>query len=124
MLLNSNFRLRLLLSVAMVCAILGLILETCGLGDRAATSMGAAGRAGAGRFFGGVVVIDLVVRTATFLWKLRAFLAAFFGAFRAALLMLFWLPAAAAAVAAAFLHLTSSSFFWEAASSLACLASV
>jgi hypothetical protein len=73
----------------MVCEITGLILKTCGLGDRAAaaaagcgaavaTSIGAARGARAGRFFGGAVVINLVVRTAAFLRGLRAFLAAFF----------------------------------------------
>ena len=36
MLLNSNFQLLLLLSMAMVCTVLGLILKTSGPGDRAA----------------------------------------------------------------------------------------
>ena len=34
--LNSNFQLLLLLSMAMVCTVLGLILKTSGSGDRAA----------------------------------------------------------------------------------------
>jgi hypothetical protein len=75
-----------------------------------ATSIGAARGARAGRFFGGAVVVDLVVRTAAFLWGLRAFLAAFFGVFRAPFWTLFW-PSAVALAAAASLRLTSSSFF-------------
>ena len=35
MLLNSNFQLLLLLSMAVVCTVLGLILKTSGPGDRA-----------------------------------------------------------------------------------------
>jgi hypothetical protein len=79
-------------------------------GAAAATSIEAARGARAGRFFGGAVVVDLIVRIAAFLRELGPFLAAFFGAFGAPFLTLFW-PSAAASAAAASLRLISSSFF-------------
>lgn len=54
----------LLSSVAMLCAILNLILELCGLGDctaTAVTSIGSAEGPKAGRFPGRAVVINFVI---------------------------------------------------------------